>query len=399
VQGTLTLDGVALAVALTRGLHGTLTVRNGLTLLQGTTVTVADVGEFIQTATRLVFDGAQTLGGTGEVILGGTADNNVLLPVGRPLTLGPNITLHGPGGATVGAGTGDLVNAGTIRADTAGRQITVTGSTVTNAGTVGAVGGSLSVSNLGPNAGTIEVEVGGLVTINGAFTNDATGTIRAAIGGTTTSQSGRVTGAATLHGTLDVSLANNFTPSPGTTFDIIAYRSHTDDFDTVTLPPTLQASVDATPVRLTALNNVNNFSAVMPLALLAEAGPESDGSRSLAGALARSTATSTRPPVTGSNPAKPSGAASLHPVPVTALHDGSKMAHANVTSWPARQAAPAWLRRFPLDLAQDDPNHDLRIVLPTTVDHAPAHEAGAHSHAETGSQHPSAPALLRRGRA
>ena len=325
-------------------------------------------------------------------------DNNVLLPTG-PLTVGAGILVHGPRGGAVGAPGVGLTNAGTIRADTAGRQITVNGSTVTNQGTLGAAGGSLSVSNLGPNAGTIEVEVGGLVTINGAFTNDATGTIRAAIGGTTTSQSGRVTGAATLHGTLDVSLANNFTPSPGTTFDIIAYRSHTDDFDTVTLPPNLLANVYATRVRLTALNNVNAFSAVTPSALVPEAGPERDGLRSLTGKLAGSTATATRRPLAGSNPAKPSGAASLHPVPVTALHDGSKMAHANVTSWPARQAAPAWLRRFPLDLAQDDPNHDLRIVLPTTVDHAPAHEAGAHSHAETGSQHPSAPALLRRGRA
>lgn len=152
-------------------------------------------------------------------------------------------------------------------------------------------------------------------------------------------------------------------------------------------------------MRLTALNNANTLSAVTPLALLAGADQQSDGSRSVTGKLLGSAATATRRPLAGSNPAKPSGGFTLRCAPSTALPNGSKLAHADFTSWPTRQASPAWLRPFLLDLAQDDPNHDLRIVLPTTVDHAPANEAGAHSHAGTGSQHGFAPALLRRWRA
>ncbi len=45
-----------------------------------------------------------------------------------------------------------------------------------------------------------------------------------------------VTGAAALVGTLQVSLVNNFTPSPGQTFEILTWGSRSGTFSTLELP-------------------------------------------------------------------------------------------------------------------------------------------------------------------
>ena len=85
------------------------------------------------------------------------------------------------------------------------------------------------------NTGTITAEPGTL-SLGGAL---ATNTTNISIGGTTPeTEYGRIstTGAATLSGTLNVSLVNGFTPSIGDSFTIMNYGSHTGTFATTNLP-------------------------------------------------------------------------------------------------------------------------------------------------------------------
>ena len=99
----------------------------------------------------------------------------------------------------------------------------------TNNGTIETKNGAtLTINNFMPNSGTIIAGVGGLININGGFTSTTTGNVNVLIAGTSTSQFGRVSasGAATLAGTLNVTLANGFTPALGQTFPVITFASH-----------------------------------------------------------------------------------------------------------------------------------------------------------------------------
>lgn len=75
----------------------------------------------------------------------------------------------------------------------------------------------------------------GVLQIDGTYTQRAAGALDVEIGGVTAGTDFDrldVTGAATLAGTLRVSLVNGFTPSPGNTFQIMTFGSHTGDFTT-----------------------------------------------------------------------------------------------------------------------------------------------------------------------
>ena len=69
----------------------------------------------------------------------------------------------------------------------------------------------------------------------------------------------RVTGNASLGGTLDVSSINGFTGSSGNTFDVLTYGSRTGDFATRNVPPntTFQFSSNPTFYRLTRTTPLN----------------------------------------------------------------------------------------------------------------------------------------------
>ncbi|HEX7447299.1 MAG TPA: hypothetical protein VF306_07130, partial [Pirellulales bacterium] len=238
-----TLDGVTLDADLSVPDNSALTVKDGLTL--NGTLTMTHSGTY--NLTLVNFSGTQTLGGTGTVQFVNTNNyasyNNVLQPVdGGTLTIGPGITIHGQRG-TVGA-PGDffgstplpLVNQGTIEADAAGQTILVTGSSVTNSGTLAASGGKLSVSGLAsPMAGTLSAGVGGVISINGNLTIDPAGIVNVDLGGAAAGQFGQiqVTGATTLGGTLNLALAGGYQPASGDSLKIITFTSHTGTFATV----------------------------------------------------------------------------------------------------------------------------------------------------------------------
>src|SRR2546426_10650814 len=100
---------------------GSLIVTGGVTM-SGSTINVDG-------ASILAFQGDQTVGGTGAILLGGAASNRINIEGTTTLTLGPSVVVHGQNG-TIGnqnfvGGTTNLVNNGTISADVAGGTITL----------------------------------------------------------------------------------------------------------------------------------------------------------------------------------------------------------------------------------------------------------------------------------
>ncbi|HEU5203704.1 MAG TPA: Ig-like domain-containing protein, partial [Candidatus Limnocylindrales bacterium] len=291
-QVEMILDGVTLGSDFSVPDGGSVRVRNGLTL-DAVTVTLLD-GTVPFIGPRIRFDTTETLGGSGDIVFGGTADDGALVAgSGTTLTIGSGITIHGPRGGSVGV-LGAVVNQGTISAEVSAREISVTGSSVTNQGTMQALSGGRILFAIGQftNTGDVLVGAGSTVRVlSGTYlqtageTSLAGGTLQAAtvsiqggvlsgsgtvsgnlilsgaldvgLGGTAAGQFDRiqVTGAATLGGALNVSLVGGFLPVIGDTFEILTFASRTGDFAAITglaLPNgnTLQYSPEATRIRL-----------------------------------------------------------------------------------------------------------------------------------------------------
>ena len=169
---SLILDGVTLSADLTLQDGARLTVRNGLTL-NAAKLIFNNAGINYSSA---YFEGTQTLGGTGEVVFGGTTSRNLLYATGdytpagaAVLTIGSGITVHGSqGGILSGSSQYDsITNQGTINADTSDITISLSGAAITNEGAV-----------VAQNNGTLSVS--GPVSINshGIFNSSPTGGIR-----------------------------------------------------------------------------------------------------------------------------------------------------------------------------------------------------------------------------
>jgi hypothetical protein len=162
---TGTLSGVILGGRLTVP-GGTLQVTNGLTLDDGT---IALAGTSATTYLDFNGSGAQTLGGTGTILLGSSF--NSYINSSGTLTIAPSVTIansSNSGSVNLGS-TG--VNQGTISSQINDRGISVTGTNWINAGMLSASnGGTLSLSGSWTNTGTINVGTGGTVTLGGTFT-------------------------------------------------------------------------------------------------------------------------------------------------------------------------------------------------------------------------------------
>ena len=147
-----------------------------------------------------------------------------------------------------------VLNDATIDASAVGSSIRVsagsidgTGSlngpvNVSGTGTHGTVSGDLNVVGNVNNAGTVSPGQSlGIISIEGDYTQEATGTLQIEISGTDNSDPLNmqydvlaIEGAATLDGTLEVSLINNFVPDYDDSFTIITSDSLTGDFATFT---------------------------------------------------------------------------------------------------------------------------------------------------------------------
>ena len=183
-------------------------VSGGLTLQNGATISVNSNSAF-------AFEGTQTLGGTGTIVLGSTgAGNRINIEspgnVTGTLTVGPNVTIRGNNGTIGGqnfeGGANALVNNGTISADVAGGTITIVNAPVTNNGTLQAVNGATLVlssnvtgttgSQIVAGAGSVVYQNG--VTLSGQINTSGSGLLQAS------GSSNNVLNAVTFAGALDL---------------------------------------------------------------------------------------------------------------------------------------------------------------------------------------------------
>jgi hypothetical protein len=138
VNAFATLDGLTLDTDVTLENVTYVNVVNGLTV-NGTLSIAAPNGA------GLDFLGTQTLGGKGQVIIGGI-ESNRLRPQSGTLTIGPALTIRGGSGA-IGDQTLPLINEGAISADVAGGVITIRGNPFTNNGTTQELNGGKILVN------------------------------------------------------------------------------------------------------------------------------------------------------------------------------------------------------------------------------------------------------------
>jgi len=103
-----------------------------------------------------------------------------------------------------------------------------------NLGSFSLLGGRdfATVSGL-TNGGTLMLGPGSVLTVNGPFTQSASGALNTQIGGAPDSgQFGQLmsTGTSTLAGSLGISLANGFGPTTGQSFEVLTYLNHSESF-------------------------------------------------------------------------------------------------------------------------------------------------------------------------
>ena len=171
-----------------------------------------------------------------------------------------------------------------------GASVTLSGphSSFTNLAGLNANAGSFSLTGgLGftttgslTNSGTIILAASDVLAVAGSYTQTATGTLSDTIAGTAASgKFGAInaTGAASLGGTLAITVPSSFSPTMGDTYPIMAYSSHTGTFATITglsLPGglSLVPGYNAKNVALTVSTSVGGAA----LAIVAQPGPELD---------------------------------------------------------------------------------------------------------------------------
>jgi hypothetical protein len=239
-----------------------------LDFLDGSTVSV---GPGVRSATiRLSGDGAgisndsyptETVTiGRGITISGENPNGYISGPIDNLGTItqqgGGQLTLNDVvNGGIVKVASGGMVtvqgpfsNAGTVKIATGGTFSTSGADYTQSAGTT-IVDGLLSAANFNlmggllTGAGTIQADVTnaatvepgdpfGTLTIQGDYTQTATGVLLIQIGGRNRYGQLVVTGTATLGGTLEVSLRNDYVPAVGTSIEILTFAQYSGSFAT-----------------------------------------------------------------------------------------------------------------------------------------------------------------------
>ncbi|MEL7450702.1 MAG: hypothetical protein AAFN78_15920, partial [Pseudomonadota bacterium] len=216
-----TLDGVTLAADFEVQRGSTLTVNNDLTL-NSATVTLTSDNNF----TNLTVSGANgdtsTIGGTGEILLSGTATvdnrNRILVSgAGHILDIAPGVTVRTDttGGEIRHNNNGPMTLRGAIVSDVPNRTLTI------NSTTPVSIEGNLSVG------------AGSVIDLNN-YALASSAELDVEVGGLATADFGRYMGDdGTLAGTLDIALVNGFSPGLGDTVEIMSFNvSRTGTFDT-----------------------------------------------------------------------------------------------------------------------------------------------------------------------
>ena len=138
---------------------------------------------------RVAIGQADTLDGTGSIVFGGSSLNEIVnqsQAANGTVTIGPNFTIHGANGSIQNLNSAlfpgeQLVNRGTIDADTAGGTISVP-SFLTNQGLIEATAGAVTLASADNQAGATLAADGGTLTQTGQFNDE--GLAHAINGGT-----------------------------------------------------------------------------------------------------------------------------------------------------------------------------------------------------------------------
>ena len=175
-----TLDGVTLDGTLDlTGYYPLLDVTGGLTLDNGT----IDIGTLVGGAWgMLIFQGAQTLGGSGSIVFGGIGSSRIDTESSGGdsgiLTIGPDVTIGGDDGS-IGYNDNNseietpIVIQGTVDADTSGGAINIYGTNWTNSGTIEATnGGVAQLFGTWTDDGVISADSSSVVYLEGTFSVD-----------------------------------------------------------------------------------------------------------------------------------------------------------------------------------------------------------------------------------
>jgi IPT/TIG domain/G8 domain len=164
-------------------------------------------------------------GGGGSIGTITTASGTSLSFSSTTFTLSSGSVISGSGSVGFASGTTTVAGA-----------LTASGFTITSGATVS---GAATFTGNVTNNGALNVAgtgTPGKVTITGNYTQGATGSLKIELGGLTAGTQFdqlAISGAATLAGTLNLSLINSFAPSIGNSFQILTFASKTGTFGTV----------------------------------------------------------------------------------------------------------------------------------------------------------------------
>jgi hypothetical protein len=233
---------------------GTLTNLSSGTLTGGT-YTVGGTLQLASANGGITANAANlTLNGKTATILDGTSNALATLASNSgSLTLANTATLTTASSAFANTGTVDVEKGTTMTVGGAGNSYSQTAGTTTVDGTLadaGTAGVSLTGGTI-QGAGTIKANVSngatvsagdagkaGLLSITGTYTQLSSGTLSANVGGTTVGTQFsqlKITGKASLGGTLAVTLINSFTPTVGQTFTVLTAGSISGTFSNTTI--------------------------------------------------------------------------------------------------------------------------------------------------------------------
>jgi hypothetical protein len=246
--------------ALTIGAGSKFTVNGNLTNFAGTTLTG---GTYSATGT-LQFNGANVVTNAANVTLNGAAGkiinqtsvnaftNFTTNAAAGSLTLSGGQSLTTAGGSVTNAGIFTIGTGSTLTVGGSSFLFTQTGGTSTIDGTL--TSSTLSTFNL--NGGSLfgggavnyslvdkaivspgDSNKTGILNVQQTYTQNSAGALNISIGGTTAGTQFdqlKVTKAATLGGTLNISLVNGFVPAIGATFNILTGSAVSGNFTTIT---------------------------------------------------------------------------------------------------------------------------------------------------------------------
>ena len=258
ITGTMILDGRPLVN------NGTVTygaAANSLTMMNGAVLTNASGAILNLDATPALSSGA----GVNAISNAGTLQRGQIGSEG----IGPSVANTG----TINANAGQLAFNGGL-SQSAG-SMNLLGGSIYSPATISLAGGKLTGNGtvfaaVNNSAGIVapgSPTAAGIITLNGPYSQGASGAMNLKIGGPGPGGTYDVVdasaGSVSLAGNLNVTLFNGFTPSAGNTFDMLRFSSRTGDFITPYNTPTFAGGGNFQSAFVSGSPNVLRLTAVV----------------------------------------------------------------------------------------------------------------------------------------